>query len=329
MKRVGIVIFLLLTAILAGLIYYGHPPMSVVQRILGVGLLHGTLEWLPTDPFGYFPTLAYSYLGFSDSIFESLVPYLKIGSVLVVMIKLIEDSFGIVTLLFARAWSQIWEMEFVAIEDVAKILTGFFAVFASSQLLVLGGFYSSLQPYLTEFVGYLTNLSLGIALIAVGLVSKRIGKKMEDTRAGVLIQMNIGQLIVTGLMMGLLSIPGVNSGPAGFAVLTLGGFEPEMGLRIQYVMMVPLFATFIMEAYTGNTIALPIGLDLIQTLLVVFAVTYFGYITLSIIIAIAKRLGAPEMCIIFGLILLTVFTMQEGITGRLWDLLTLLRSLSW
>ncbi len=329
MKRIAVVIFLLLTAVLAGLTYYGQLPMSIVQRILSVGLLHGTLEWLPIDPFGYFPMLAYSYLGFSDSIFESLVPYLRLGSVLVVILKLIEDSFGVVTLLFARAWSQLWEMELVQIEDIAKILAGFFAAFASSQFLALGGFYSSLQPYLAEFVGYLTNLSLGIALITVGLVSKKISKKIEDTRAGIFIKMNIGQLIVTGLMIGLLSIPGVNSGPAGFAVLTLGGFEPEVGLRIQYVLMIPIFASFVMDAYTGHTMMFPIGLDLTQTLLVVFAVTYFGYITLSILIAIARRLGAPEMCILFGLILLTVFATQEGITGRLWDLLTYLRSLNW
>jgi len=138
----SVVISLLLATTIAGLAYYNQIPMLTVQRILGVGFIHGTLEWLPVDPFGYFPLLVYSKLGFSGLSFETLVPYLKLGSMIVILLKLIEDSLAIISLLFARAWSRIWEMELISIEDIAKVLAGLAATFASSQLMMMSGFIS-------------------------------------------------------------------------------------------------------------------------------------------------------------------------------------------
>ena len=123
-------------------------------------------------------------------------------------------------------------------------------------------------------------------------------------------------------MIGILSLPGVNSGPAGFAVLTIGGLQPSVGLRIQYVMMIPLFVRMIIESHPGS-IVLPAGLNVVQGVLVVVSAAYFGYITLSLIIAIASRIGAPETCIIFGLILLIVFTAQYGFQEGLSNLVSI------
>jgi len=323
MSKRGLLLFLLLTVVLIALGYYSQLPLVTIQQMVAVGLIHGVLEWLPVDSFGYFPRLAYSYLGFSGSVFETLIPYLKLGSIFVVLLKLIEDVLGVAGLLLARAWDGL--LDFLPIEKIANVLAGFVAVFASSHLLLLSGFFTSLQPYLLELFGEVTNLSLGVALIVVGLIGRRMRGRVERSQVGVLTKLNLGQFIVAGLVVGMLSLPGVNSGSAGFAVLTLGGFQPEVGLRIQYVMMIPIFARVFLESYS-TSLTLPIGLTAVQVALIVFAVVYFGYITLSILIAIAKRLGAPETCILFGLILLAVFTAQSGASGRFWELISILQS---
>ncbi len=322
MAKRGVIIFLLLTVLLIGVGYYSRLPVVTVQRMLAVGAVHGVLEWLPVDPLGYFPKLVYSHLGFSGSILETLVPYLKLGSILVVLLKLVEDFIGVVGLLLARAWDGL--LDYLPAEKIVKVLAGFMAAFASSHLLLLSGLFSSIQPHMLELFGEMANFSLGVALVIVGLIGRKMRRRVEQSQVGVLTKFNFGQLIVAGLVIGILSLPGVNSGPAGFAVLTIGGFQPEVGLRIQYVMMVPVFARIVMEA-NPMSMPLPIGLDAIQTSLVVIAAVYFGYITLSVLIAIAKRLGAPETCIIFGLILLVVFAVQSGVSGRLWELTAMIR----
>ncbi len=318
MTKRSIVVLLILTVILIILGYYSQLPITTVQTILAVGLLHGILEWFPVDPFGRIPMYAYSLLGFSGSTFEVLITYLRLGSILAVLIKLLEDFMGVARMVLAKEWHRL--VASLPLVDISKILVGLVAVYFSSYALSGVGLFQSFQVQLTTLYGQLTNLVLGIALIVVGITSRRINKGVKESQAGILVKLNLGQLIVAGLMIGTLSLPGVNSGPAGFAVLTIGGLQPTLGLRIQYVMMLPLFVRTVIQPYSG-TIILPAGLNAIQTVLLVFAVAYFGYITLSIIIGIASRIGASEICIIFGSILLIVFAAQyrfyEGISRML------------
>ena len=250
--------------------------MDLFQAIV-LGLLQGITEWLPISSQGQIVAAAVTFMGISLKEAGKYAILLHIGTLIAAVFYFRKELARFVSERNKKA------LRFVLIVLVGSAITGvplyilFKNVSISSHILIV----------------------IGVFLLASGLVQHKARKWKPK----------IGEKngLLLGLAQGLSVLPGISRSGITASVLLLQDFEPEKAFRISFLISIPsiLFGEMMFAAYEGATILIDFN---VVVAIAIAAIT--GYITIHILISIAKRIRFAPFCFLFGAFYILIALMQ-------------------
>jgi len=243
-----------------------------------VGLLQGLLEWLPISSQGNLVIFMISFLGLEPEYALSLSVYLHLGTGLAALVYFREEILGV---LRRDSASNRLLFRFLVI---ATFMTG---IVGLPLFLIARG---------TSLLGEALLTLTGAALIVTGLVQR--GARGEHSRTTEPLETRDG--IILGFVQGLSALPGLSRSGLTTSVMLFRGYSGEEAFRISFIMSVPaVFAAALgLTAVEG---APPLGSGVLLSLVASFL---SAYLTIDVLLKLARRVKFWSLCIALGLLAL-------------------------
>ncbi|UCD44949.1 MAG: undecaprenyl-diphosphate phosphatase [Candidatus Bathyarchaeota archaeon] len=243
-----------------------------------VGLLQGLLEWLPISSQGNLVIFMISFLGLEPEYALSLSVYLHLGTGLATLVYFREEIFGV---LRRDSANNRLLFRFLVI---ATLTTG---IVGLPLFLIARG---------TSLVGEALLTLTGAALIVTGLVQR--GARGERPRTTEPLETKDG--IILGVVQGLSALPGLSRSGLTTSVMLFRGYQGVEAFRISFIISVPA----VFAAAMGLTVvegAPPLGPGVLLALVASFL---SAYLTIDVLLKLARRVRFWSLCIALGLLAL-------------------------
>ena len=259
--------------------------MDALQALV-LGALQGITEWLPISSSGQVMLSLVNFLQANPEAAFSLAIILHFGTLLAVVVKYRVE---LARLLLNLSWKDPL-LRFLIISTIVTGIVGIPLYFA------LKGLFSYAQ-------GGLANGLVGALLIVTGIalyVSRgKLGSKEMK---------NVGWLEtgIAGAAQGLAILPGISRSGVTVAAMLLAGIRQELALKLSFLMSIPAVLGALALDYAAGDIA-SAGFGIWEIAAGVLAAFVFGYLTIDILLGIARKVRFDLFCILFGLIALSVF----------------------
>ncbi|MFQ6050308.1 MAG: undecaprenyl-diphosphate phosphatase [Candidatus Hydrothermarchaeota archaeon] len=257
--------------------------ISNIDAIL-LGIIQGTLEWLPISSEGHLIILMTQFLNIPLKDALSVSIYLHTGTVIASIIYFRKKVIEIIEdFLKFRDYTNL-----TVFLIISTLLTGFFGFFM----------YHGVKS-LTYMVGEAITAIVGIFLIVTGLIEKYGGgkglKDMEDC--------SIRDSFILGFFQAFSVIPGLSRSGITVSMLLLLDYEQKSALRLSFIMSIPV----IIGAEIGINIFDSPNIPLSQSLIMVLVSFVVGYLSIGFLMNIAERISFWWFCILIGSISLVPF----------------------
>lgn len=263
-----------------------------------LAILQGLVEWLPISSSGQVIVVATNFLNIGSEEAFSLSIWLHFGTMLAVLLKFRKDYFNIIKSFlpsrFNSAESDVKKRNWLIFATIGTGITGI-PLYFIFKFLIVGGFSAESGDILTLIIaGFL--IITGIILISF---KKTYGNKDIE---------NISQhtlrkdSFISGLVQGFSILPGISR--SGFTVssMLLERYKQEKALILSFLMSVPvIIASIGVDIIFGEGSVFGI-LDLLTITLTTLVSFIVGYLTMSLLLKIANKIGFGYFCIIYGLL---------------------------
>lgn len=244
-----------------------------------LGAVQGALEWLPVSSEGQAMLLMLKYLSLSVSEALSLAIFLHLGTMFAVLLKFRHEFVHMILHPTAKLTKLV---------ALATLSTGVTAV---PLFFFVRNFRS----------GDAVSILIGLLLIATGLLlraAKRAYglKKAEDLSAK--------EVFFLGIVQGFAILPGVSRSGTTIAYLLLSGVEQEQALTLSFLISVPVVLGVVaLDIISGGSILL------FQNCMIMLLTSFItGYLTMDILLRLARRVNFSAFCILLGMITLLIAT---------------------
>jgi undecaprenyl-diphosphatase len=257
--------------------------MDVIQAII-LGLIQGTVEWLPISSEAQTMLYMLNHLGLDPQTALTYAFFLHVGTMLAAVVRF-RDEFA----------------------DIVRNLTPDYRL---TRVLVIGTLctavsavplYLLLKHAFVDADGTIFTLLIGLMLIVTGLLMKRAGsagsKHLEE--------MTDRDAILVGVAQGFAIIPGISRSGTTVAALLARNIEQETALTVSFVMSVPAALGVVVLDF-GSIAQIPIqtaAVLLLSSLVV-------GYLSMDILLKVARRVAFWIFCVALGA--LTVILVAGG-----------------
>ena len=250
---------------------------SPVSAII-VGLLQGLLEWLPISSQGNLVIFMVSFLGLEPASALTLSVYLHLGTGLAALVYFREEILGV---LRRDSASNRLLFRFLVI---ATLTTG---IVGLPLFLFARG---------TSLLGEALLTLTGAALIVTGMVQR--GARSEGSRTTESLETRDG--IILGVVQGLSALPGLSRSGLTTSVMLFSGYSGEEAFRISFIMSVPA----VFAAALGLTVVEGVPSFGSGALLSLVASFLSAYLTIDVLLKLARRVKFWSLCIALGLLAL-------------------------
>jgi undecaprenyl-diphosphatase len=247
-----------------------------------LGAVQGIVEWLPISSEGFVIFIKNTFFGGGD--LDSLVRFslfLHLGTFLAALIYFRVEVWKIIKTIFR------WREENEEYKKTASFL------FVSTLITALVGMFL-LQIVDTLFINpMIINFTIAFLLLGTGLLqlkSKDGGVKVER-------DLKTTDSVLLGLVQSIATLPGLSRSGLTVSTLLLRGFDKESALRISFLMSLPIVL--------GGNIVLNfnefVGFSF-EGLIALLASLIFGWLTIDILLKIAKRVNFGYFVIFFAVL---------------------------
>jgi undecaprenyl-diphosphatase len=264
-------------------------------ELLVLGMVQGIAEWIPVSS-KTMVTFTYLKIFHGDpALVIPILMYAHVGTVIAATIYFRSELAAII----AEVAANPWDLQQHARSKSGFLFTAlFFTGLVGIPLLLLE------KRFFPALDGSLLYTLMGIGLIITGflLLSHKVGNTREVNdvtwRDGVL----------TGLLQGLSTLPGVSRSGTSSTGLIWRGFDSGSSFYLSFLLSIPtvIFAEILLTYASAGLKGIPAidGMILLLTSLVV------GYLTLDVLLRVIKRVNIAYLVFVLGLIIITV-----GLTG--------------
>ncbi len=253
--------------------------MDAVSAII-LGLLQGVTEWLPISSQGQVMSFSVTLLDITAEQALAYAIWLHIGTLLAATIYFRRDVSEIITYRDRDMFRWIF---------LASLATGVTAL----------PLYMFLKEAVSVAEASALVLMIGLLLVFSGVLQRGASATEGKTEP------NDRNAIVTGLMQGLSTLPGVSRSGTTVSALLLQGFDAERSFYLSFLMSIP--AVFAAEIVLG----LDDGIVFSGWSLLAVAVSFVvGYLTLDRLLEFAKRATFWKFCVGFGIFLILIYISQ-------------------
>ena len=238
---------------------------GIKYKIIFLGIAQGIFEWIPISSEGIVAL-------FSEIFYKDLNPidialFLHFGTLLAVLFYFRKEWIEVVTL---KNYSLL---KFLIICTIVSLIVGFPVYKLIKQVAF----------------GYLLLIIVGFGLILTSLLQSAEKRSFLTLTP---------LAIITGLLQGLSVIPGLSRSGSTIFGLSLGKLKPSEILKISYMASVPvIFASSIYFLLKTPSLSL-------KGLPALFSSAFIGFLTLDMLMSLAKRINFAKFTFIFGVLCL-------------------------
>lgn len=239
-----------------------------------LSLIQGIAEWLPVSSEGLTTFIMLNVLRIDISSALKYAVFLHLGTTMAVILKFRNDFIEII--------------KFSKLTLIIVVTTVFTALTAIPLVQIV------------ELSGDLANLLIGLTLIFTGIIIRYRGSGLRDLK-----DLKLKEAAILGLLQGLAIIPGISRSGTTVTYLLLRKIKEDHSLKLSFIVSVPAVLGAI--AFEG----LPSGVEIIPSSLATFLTFSIGYITIDLLMRIARSLRFSKFCISFGSIAILGFFLTK------------------
>jgi undecaprenyl-diphosphatase len=263
-----------------------------------IAILQGFFEWLPISSSGQVFIISMNIFNISAEEAYSLAIWLHLGTTLAVLLKFRKDFVKI----FKSFLPKTYVVDDINIKNrnwliYATLGTGITALplYFIFRIIVLDVF--------TAFQGDLITLIITGLLIVTGIIllktRKIYGKStIEDAQPKEITK----DSFLAGLIQGVSILPGISRSGVTVSAVLLENYTQNNALRLSFLMSVPVSIASIMVDIIFGEGSVFRTIEPFLIILLTLISFMIGYLTIEVLLRIAKKISFGYFCIIYGLV---------------------------
>ncbi|MFO7796455.1 MAG: undecaprenyl-diphosphate phosphatase [Promethearchaeati archaeon] len=264
-----------------------------------IAILQGLFEWLPISSSGQVMIISINLFGISSNEAFSLAIWLHLGTMFAVILRYRNNYYKIFRSLIPHKNREIEsdtiiERNWVILATIGTALTALPLYFIFK--IVLENYFNSTQ-------GDILTLIIAGLLIVIGIIiliaKKQTGKKelyklSEDFFHS--------ESLITGLAQGISILPGVSRSGITVSSLLFQKYNQDEALKLSFLISVPAVLGSIGADILFGSGSVFGTLDIFTILISTIVSFIVGYLTIEILLGLAKKINFGYFCIGYGLI---------------------------
>ncbi|KAF5090253.1 Undecaprenyl-diphosphatase [anaerobic digester metagenome] len=243
--------------------------MQIEQAAL-LGILQGIAEWLPISSEGQTMVTMIALYGISPAAALSCSIFLHLGTMAAVLVKFRREFVGVLRALDSNLARTI---------IIATLCTGVTGL--PLYLLMKDTFTSGTQ----------VTLLIGLLLIGTGLILRTGRAGIKDVE-----EITTRDMVILGLVQGLSILPGISRSGLTTSTLLLRNVRQDVALMVSFMISVPAVLGAVVIDHSTATLPVEIAVTMVAAAFVT------GYLSMEVLIRVAKTLDFSKFCIVLGLI---------------------------
>lgn len=263
-----------------------------------IALIQGIFEWLPISSSGQVMIVSTKFFGISPENAFSLAIWLHLGTTIAVLLKFRGDYFRIIKTIIQKG-SYVEEIDIKKRNWIifTTIGTGITALplYFIFKLIFLDAF--------TAIQGDLITLFISGLLILTGIIIIKTRKIFGDLKIKNTSKNKVRKdSFLSGLVQGFSILPGISRSGITVSAIMLEKYEQNDALRLSFLMSVPVvIASIIVDILFGEGSIFG-TLDLITIIITTLVSFLIGYLTIELLLRIAKKINFGYFCVLYGVI---------------------------
>ncbi len=274
--------------------------MNEIINYIIIGVLQGTIEWLPISSQGNLVIYLANFLKISPQLslnYSLLLHIGTLGSAIVYFRNEIKEIFSIknIKLLIVKNFNLIKIKE--EKEDENFLIARFLLISLIVTFFISGPLYFLLRQKSSDINVSFLNLTIGILLIATGFLIFYSNKKTLTKP-----KLTIMNSFILGLSQGFAIIPGLSRSGLTTSALLFRGFTPEKAFRLSFLLSIPtiFFGEIALFIFNGIFFSPYIIISIIVSFVV-------GYFTIDFLLKFAKKINFSYFCFVLGFLYILSF----------------------
>lgn len=263
-----------------------------------IAILQGFTEWLPISSSGQTMLVSINLFGISIENAYSLAIWLHLGTTIAVLLKFRGDYLRIIKSFAPKRFN-------VGIIDIKKRNWIIYATIGTG-ITALPLYFIFKIVFLDVFSaiqGDIITLLISGLLILTGIIIIKT-KKIYGNLVVEEVSNEKGRRdsFISGLVQGFSILPGISRSGVTVSSIMLEKYEQNNALRLSFLMSVPVaIASIIVDVIFGNGSIFG-TLDLITIIITTLTSFLMGYLTIELLLRLAKKINFGYFCILYGIV---------------------------
>ena len=243
--------------------------MQIEQAAL-LGILQGIAEWLPISSEGQTMVTMIALYGITPAAALSFSIFLHLGTMAAVLVKFRREFLGVLRALDSNLARTI---------IIATLCTGVTGL--PLYLLMKDTFTSGTQ----------VTLLIGLLLIGTGLILRTGRAGIKDVG-----EITTRDMVLLGLVQGFSILPGISRSGLTTSTLLLRNVRQDVALTVSFMISVPAVLGAVVIDHSAAALPVEIAVTMVAAAFVA------GYLSMEVLIRVAKTLDFSKFCIALGLL---------------------------
>lgn len=254
--------------------------MLTLSEAIIIGILQGLLEWLPVSSRGnvIFLITSLMNLPLSDTLQLSIFVHFGTGFAAILYFRK-----EIINILLRKNLGYHKIFVFLLISTLITGMIGAPIYILIEETLIYG-----------ELILAIT----GISLIINSFIQKKAKLEIDQVKAP-----NIKDSVILGFIQGFSAIPGLSRSGLTMSTLLFRGFSAEDAFKLSFLMSIPVS----IGASLGSLIIKSNFIFDQNILATLFSSFIIGYLSIDILLKLARRIKFWKTCLLLGIIMITIY----------------------
>lgn len=259
--------------------------MDVLDFVL-IGILQGIFEWLPVSSQGILVVVLTNLFKTTADVALDMSIFLHFGTLLAAFVYFYED---IINLFTKIKITNLFKKDIKFDNSTASLQFILFSVFIT--VLIGTPLYFLLRKSISVFHITTLTIAIGVLLILTGIMQIKFKHTQKLSE-----KLNLKNSFLVGLFQGFSVFPGVSRSGITTSVMLFQGFSPENAFKYSFLISIPT----ILIAELGILFTQGFSFNPLIIVSVLFAFV-FGYITIGLLMKMAKKLDFSYFCFVLGI----------------------------
>jgi len=269
-----------------------------------IALIQGIFEWLPISSSGQVMIVSTKFFGISSENAFSLAIWLHLGTTIAVLLKFRGDYIGMIKTIIQKG-SNVKESD---IEKESAIKKRNWIIYATigTGITALPLYFLFRFIFLDAFTaiqGDLITLFISGLLILTGIIIIKTRKIFGNLKIKNISKNKVRKdSFLSGLVQGFSILPGISRSGVTVSAIVLEKYEQDNALKLSFLMSVPVVIASIMVDIIFGEGSIFGTLNLTTIVITTFISFSMGYLTIELLLRIAKKINFGYFCVSYGVI---------------------------